>query len=458
MQEGAIPLPRNQSGNFLLQALLALTCVFAFMPFFASQLASRDMASQMYATTRQVDNATAAARIFIRENLSQIPYEKTVVSGDRFSDLLEPYGLPLGFVPRTALGQDIALVINNDAGQVSAYLEISGGNLSQLQLSELARRIGFYATTGDGALLVGIELDNVYSDVVRRNVADLDSGFLTELDMGGFNLDNVGNIIARRGEFDTGEFTTLSLSGTESGRKVKNAIKNINADRVVFQSADGAAAMTLTRGVLSVGGVDARTIAAYGDAGNFTATSAAAYDFAMTAGRTGFTGPRDWNVRGNVVTDKINFSVERLEINSFLNASRGQDVYINTDTLEYSSNSGISASSIAASNITMRDQTSDALAQGESGAVILDIRPAGTSILPDVLLGKINNDGIAPLANPSADDAATVACKTLISDLGGVYNQKSLSQYLVCQYYYWVRLEQRIDIKQCMLDGKSGCE
>ena len=39
---------KNQRGNFLLQALLALTLVFAFMPFFANRLSSRDFATQMY--------------------------------------------------------------------------------------------------------------------------------------------------------------------------------------------------------------------------------------------------------------------------------------------------------------------------------------------------------------------------------------------------------------------------
>ena len=43
---------QKQSGNFLLQAVLALTLVFAFMPFFANKLSSRDVSAQMYATTQ----------------------------------------------------------------------------------------------------------------------------------------------------------------------------------------------------------------------------------------------------------------------------------------------------------------------------------------------------------------------------------------------------------------------
>ena len=208
-------MPRNQSGNFLLQALLALTCIVAFMPFFASRLASRDMAAQMYSTTRQIDNAAAAARIFIRENASALPYNETVVSGTQFTDLLEPYGLPLGFRPQTALGQNIALVIDKDSNQVSAYLKMTGGDLSGIQMAELVRRIGFYAAADNGALVVAIALDDAYSDVVRRNDTDLDAGgFLADLEMNGNSLNNVGSIVANRAGFDTGEITTLSLTGT----------------------------------------------------------------------------------------------------------------------------------------------------------------------------------------------------------------------------------------------------
>lgn len=449
----------HQSGNFLLQALLALTCIFAFMPFVATRLATRDTAAQMYASTRQIDIAHTAARIFVRENANALAYNQTVFSGNNFVDTLEPYGLPLGFIPRTAMGQDISLVVDKDATNISAYLKMTGGDMSGVQLAEMARRLGFYASVDNGDLIVGIALDDAYSDVVRRNDIDLDSGaFLADLNMGGYSLENIGGIIMRRGEFETGEFTTLSLVGTENGRKVKNAIKVINTDKSVFQSADGTSALSLTRGSLSVASVDARTVAAFGDTGNFTARSAATYDFAMTAGRTSFTGPNEWNVHGNVVSDKINFSVERLEISSFLNASRGQDVYINTDTLEYSANSGIQVGSIATSNITMRDQTSDALSQGQTGAVILDIRPAGTSILPDILVNGIDNAAFAIIASPSRDSADTIDCRSVISSTDSSYNAKSLAQYVVCQYMYWVRLEQRIDIKQCLLDGKSDCE
>lgn len=448
----------RQSGNFLLQALLALSLIFAFIPFLARQLALRDTDAQMYSSTRQVDVAITAARIFIRENASNIGYDQTVVSGADFGDLLEPYGLPLGFVPRTALGQDISLVINKTPQEVSAYLELSGGNLSAVRAVELARRIGFYATADGSVINVGIALDEGFSDVVRRNENNLDAGaFLTDLDMGGFVFDNTGAAIARTGTFNTAMVNTLSVVGTENGRKVRSKIDDLSATRAVFQSKSGEAALSLVRGTLSADSVDARTVARFGDAGNFTADTASLYEFSMMAGRTGFSGPAKWTVRGNVVSDRINFSVERLDVSSYINVARGQDVYINPDNLEYSARSGIETDTIIASNITMRDQTSDALSSGGNGAVVIDIRPAGTSYLPDAYVNNIDNGSFEIIASSDDADGKTVDCKSVVAGLDGVYNQSSLSQYIICQYVYWQRLEQRMSIIQCLKDGRGDC-
>lgn len=448
----------RQSGNFLLQALLALSLIFAFIPFLAERLATRETDAQMYSATRQVDVAVTAARIFIRENASNIGYDRTVVAGADFGDLLEPYGLPLGFVPRTALGQDISLVINKTPQEVTAYLELSGGNLSAVRTAELARRIGFYATPVGSVINVGIALDEGFSDVVRRNENNLEAGaFLTDLDMGGFVFDNAGAAIARTGTFNTAMTNTLSVAGTENGRKVRNKIEDLSATRAVFQSKSGEAALSLVRGTLTADSVDARTVARFGDAGNFTADTASVYEFSMTAGRTGFSGPGAWNVRGNVVSDRINFSVERLDVSSYINVARGQDVYINPDDLEYSARSGIETDTLIASNVTMRDQTSDALSSGGTGAVVVDVRPAGTSYLPDAYVNNVDNAAFEIIAAPDDADGKTVDCKAVVSELEGSYNQRSLSQYIICQYVYWQRLEMRMNIIQCLKEGRGDC-
>ena len=159
----------------------------------------------------------------------------------------------------------------------------------------------------------------------------------------------------------------------------------------------------------------------------------------------------------NLVSNNINLSVERLDIDSTLNVTRGQDVFINSDALEYNTKSGIEAGTVIASNITVRDQTSQGLNSGVSGATILDIRPAGTSLLPDVLIESINNDSFNIIKDAKSDSGDTISCKDIITELEGVYNSKSLAQNLICQYVFWQRLERRIDIKKCLMAGGSDC-
>ena len=449
---------QHNSGSFLLQALLAIAVIAAFIPFFAGRIAARDDDARMYAATRQVENAITAARIYVRENANNFTYGTTTISGDAFADTLEEYGLPLGFVPKTPLDQDISLVIIKNIDSVSAHIELTGGQLRGLTRAELARRIGFYASPTDDAVIVGVALDSGFSDVVRRNESNPDAApFLTDLDMGEFSIENGGRVLARRGDFSTGEFGRLGILGTENGRKIRNKITTINADKTIFQSKTGEAALSLTRGVLNVGSVSARTISRFGDTASFVANAASVYDFSMTAGRTSFTGPAEWNVGGNLISDQVNFSVERLDINSYLNATRGQDVYINPDSLESSTRSGIDIGVMRAANITLRDQTSDALMRGGTGTALLDIRPAGTSILPDVLVDSINNDDIKILRNPADSGADTVTCQSIITKMGARYNRQSLAQNIICQYVFWNRLEKRIDIKQCLQNGGTNC-
>jgi hypothetical protein len=448
---------QKQSGNFLLQSLLALTLVFAFMPFFANKLSSRDNAAQMYAATEQVETAYTAARIFLQEEKDNLPYKKQKFSGGAFVDLLESYGLPLGFVPKTSLNQDISLVIDKNEDGIISFLKIDGARLSKMKRAELARRIGFYAKLEDGDINVYIPIDVMYSDIVSKKETDENVGFLSELDMDNNSIDKAGVLFARNGAFETGQFTSLVLYGVESGRNEKNKISDLYANRSVFQSADGGAALAISRGELNVGDMSLRTISRFGTAGGFESNYASVYEFSMSEERTGFVGPSDWSVGGSVRSDNFSFNVDRLDIASYIDASRGQDVYVDPDSLQYNAKSGIDVKNIYAANITLRDQTSYGLLNGQSGAVLIDIRPAGTSVLPDVLVDTINNDNFEIIADVKDASDKTVSCKSIISELDGVYNSKSLVQNIICQYVFWQRLESRINIKQCLMSGKSDC-
>ncbi len=450
----------RQSGNFLLQALLAIALLFLFMPVLTNRLIVNDIDAKMYSASHQIDIAQTAARIFIRENVDSLPYGRTTIRDRDFADTLEPYGLPLGYVPRTAFGQDIFLLIDKDETGVGGTLVVSGGKITNMQIAEMVRRVGFYAQKSKDGFIVGIPLNTLYQDVVRRNEPDLNnSGFLTDLDMNDFSIENTHAAIGHNLEALTASFDTLDIVGNESDRNSKNKIKNFFADKSIFQSKSGGSALALTRGSLRAKNVFGKTVAQYGSTGNFESDSASVYSFDMTAGRTGFTGPATWDVRGNLETEYIALSTERLEVGSYLNVSSGQDVYVSGDSgyLSYNSNSGINVGSVIASHITLRDQTSKALNAGDNGAVIVDIRPASTTVLPDVLVGYINNSGFAILKNPKKDDSETIDCSSIISSLGETFNSGSLAQHIVCEYMFWSRLEQRINAKQCLMAGRSDC-
>lgn len=450
---------RRQSGNFLIQALLAIALIVAFIPLFTEKLARREKDMMMGNAVAQIETAQTASRIYLRENLNSINYDTTIISGNAFGDTLEPYGLPLGFVPRTAFAQDMSLVINKTKDEVFAYIGLKSKNMSEFQRAELVRRLGFYASQKDGDIFMIVPLDENFSELVRKMDKNPDaSGFLSDLDMGGFGIENIGASLARNGEFESMTAGTLSLSGIEDGRKIRNKIERLGTVKSVFQTGAGEAALSVTRGTLGVGTVSAKTISKFGAAGNLTAIDAGLFDFSMTAGRTSFTGPAKWEVKGNLITDNIAFSVDLLEISSFVNASRGQDVYVDAEALTYSTRSGIEVGTMRAANITLRDQTSSSLLTGGAGTALIDIRPAGTSLLPDAYLDGVDNDKFVIIADPSDVAGDTVDCKSIISALDGRYNAKSLSQNIICQYVFWQRLEKRIDIKQCLIDGRSDCE
>lgn len=427
------------------------------MPFFAGKLSSRDFAAQMYTATEQVETAYNAARIYLREEKDNLPYKRQELSGNLFVDVLESYGLPLGFVPETSFKQKLSFVVDKNQNGILSYIRVSGGNLSKIQIAEMARRIGFYATINGSDIEVTIPIDVMYSDIVSKKETDDNVGFLSELDMNENSIDKIGVLFARNGVFETGQFNTLVLYGVESGRNEKNKISDIYANRTVFQSADGGAALALSRGELNVSDLSLRTISKFGTAGGFESNSAAVYDFSMAEGKTGFTGPSDWQVHGSVLSDNFSFAVDRLDIASYLDASRGQDVYIDSDSLSYNTKRGVEVKNIYAANISLRDQTSYGLLNDQTGALLIDIRPAGTSLLPDVYIDTINNDSFDIIANAKDMDGKTISCRDIINEIGETYNSKSLAQNIICQYVFWQRLEARIDIKQCLVNGRNDC-
>lgn len=474
----------GDGGNFMLQALLALSLVIAFMPFLAKKMSGRNHAAEMTAATRQIKSVVPPVKAFTKENLDSLPYGVKIYERRDFSDALESFGLPIGFVPRTPFGQKISLVSAKNDEDVMIFIRISGGNMSAVERAELAMRLGFWAAEPDGTVLRGatggwevdaaefsykpaagsiylrVPLSNEFSELLARNPRNIeDNKMHTDLLMGGRDVKNAEDVFAREGNFKSVQAGDFVLSGIADGRKFNNKFGELKMRRPNFQSKDGANALNVTRGTLAAKSVSAQTVSKYGDLGNLTADVVSVNDFSMSAGHTGFTGPEKWEVRENAILENVTIDAERVEISGFLNATRGQDVYIDTENLIYSSKSGVETDFVSATNLTLRDQTSAGLLNGETGPIILDIRPAGVSVLPDAAVAGINNEAFSIIARPDDNYGALTDCRGVVGSLGVsvVYSHTSLAQNIVCRYVFWQRLERRIDIKKCLLEGKSGC-
>lgn len=242
---------RKQSGNFLLQALLALTLVFAFMPFFANKLSSRDMQARLYSTTNQVETLYNVARIYVREERDNISIsnEEQVYSANSnpsLHRLLEEYGLPIGFNTQTIFNQDMSFHIKKtSADDVHAYILLSGvSSLKNVDLVALQRMIGSNATvdTTNKTLSINVPVEEIYSDIVLRYSPE-DQYFLVNLDMGGYDILGNGYLLAESGYFGDGnEIGTLTVRGSGSEGEGDSCVGTRSGDidsRNVVNKIDG---------------------------------------------------------------------------------------------------------------------------------------------------------------------------------------------------------------------------
>jgi len=465
----------------MLQALLALSLIIAFMPILVRKMSGNESAAQMAATAGQIASATDAAAEFVRANMDTLPNGVTIYDDVRLTDALEPFGLPLGFNPKTPFKQNITLLTIRHDTDLFAFISVSAGTLSRAASAELAVRIGFWAAEYDSrdrvllgatggwslkpddfgwapdskSIYVRVQFAPEFSELVQRKPANVDDNkFHTDLVLGGHDIKGIKDLAARQGDFKSATLAALNLRGDEDGKKMRNKFGTFNATSAVFSSG-----LNVTKGVLSATTLNAPTLSLFGDPSNLTADSIAVYGFTMNAGKTNFNGPANWDVKGSAIFENVTLNIERMDVSGFINAARGQDVYVNDTDLSYTVKSGIDTGTLYATNLTLRDQTSSALLGGMTGAVLVDIRPSGTSTLPDATVGGIDNDSIQIPAAVDDDSGDTVDCKSIISGLYGnmTYNSKSLSQNIICRYVFWQRLERRILMKQCMLEGKSGC-
>lgn len=447
---------RKQSGNFLLQALLALTLVFAFLPFLAGKLSSRDMTNKLYSAKEIIDTAQIAARIYLTENIDSLAYKTYIYSdaGDspNFFTTLEPYGLPLGFKAKTIFNQNIDFVIDKQyiAGQpmVDAYLKVDQGNMTKYQMSELTRMLGFYAVKEQDYIKVYVpttEQESEFQDIVLRSEPANAIGFKDSLDMNGNDIVNVKEmgkdylLTANVDEDGIGGFTNLTFKEPVTIDKL--SVSNSVTFRGKLKTSGKISAFNIIDGgnIGGDGSVVNNILTAGTNVGTLLINNAVLY-------------AKLWDVGGEVNAPYAIFKIENLSLSNvdvkFYEAAcsgeRGR------------ANCGVSVDTLRASKIRYTDSA------GKQTDVGVD--PGDVFQFDDVIINSIAWKNIALIRHRYGYGSGTsgvVSCDSVISGTFQSDNHLSLDEHsliglIACKYIYLERLERRIKRYICV--KKNACQ
>ncbi|MDR0319567.1 MAG: hypothetical protein LBH81_02395 [Rickettsiales bacterium] len=475
-----MPRIKSELGRFMFEALLMLSLVIAFMPTLLGKLANRALSAENAAVSRQIDSLYAAASAWARENYEKIPLGVDKIESAKINQTFEAYGLPIGWNPRTPLGQDIRVVLLRNPDETIPLIEVSGGALSETRRAEIAQRIGFWgATASDGKLsgatgdweldtksafgfapaadgiFVRIPLEAEMSEFLARKSRNPEKNAMNaDIDMLYNNITGAGSANAGAAEFDAGFFMRVLVSGAEEDKN-KNEIESLATKSASFQSVSAAEApLNVSRGTLAANSLEVRDISSIGgSAANLEVDFISVLDYHQSPGAASFYGPAKWSVGGNAELSNTALSgVAVMNISGVAEITSDSNIFY--DDLLTLPRSGIYADSVSAGHITVKDQTARMLsANSDNAPTLVSIRLNGTSQLPDLRLEGINNDGILIPVSAADDGGGAVSCKSLMENLGQKYDSRSLSQHAACLYARYARLEKRIDMKKCLMQG-----
>lgn len=461
---------QNQRGNFLLQALLALTLSFVFMPFFASKLAVRDMSAKMHSVTQQVEYVYNAATNYLRENKNDLNYGQTEYADDVLVNVLQHYGLPLGFRNETIFGQTMSLVINKKEDYIGAEIRIQGGKLSDVQTAELIRRLDLFARDeGSGNISVFVPVDSsvtAYTDIVLKEELE-DGVFLSDLNMQGYNIYGLGGLGseftddyinngtngADVGVFDSGEFKKITVFGSDQKYNRFRSFNNMTGSTEVYNFLSITGSDVQIGSNMKVNYISASASASEKFLPSLTTTSLQAGNFIMIADSVNFNAPTTWTeIKNNFVAKDYTLKVKP-DDNSGLLKVNSDIIVIKKDpsTETVNKNGIIEVDNLVAENIIVGQSTVKQLKEGKQTNIKIQISPAGTSWFKDIYTNKIggkdmDNDNMYFIQNPSGN-ATLVNCSEAFSEKGVPFEIHSLAQHIICQYIYWYTLEYRLRIK-----------
>ena len=424
----------NQKGNFLLQTLLALGLITAFMPFFTNKIINRDKTTKIVALINQIDSIELASRIYVKENINNFQLKTYSISGNDLVDIMESYGMPLGFVPKTTFNQDISLLIIKDK-DISIYLKLSGGNLNTFEKAQLKNSISNKYEEKNGDIYINIPIDEEYSDIVNKFEKN-NSFFMSDLNMGNFSIENIKNITSENIETSSLESDIIKISNMDKN----NTIDNIKTDMAIFKNKNEKSPLNIIHGTLNANNINTVSISKYGDSGNLFAKNVSAFELSMEPEKTSFSIPTNTYIKGNLISNNINYKINKLIIKSSLSVINKPSF---EDYKKVDKKYGIDTEIISTSNITLKKQTSNYLKNNSNAEIIFDIRPSSVSFMKDINANNINNNFKIIVNNKNGYSEEN--CSNIIKKLNVSYREHSLSQNIICQYIFWRNLEEKIN-------------
>lgn len=501
---------QKQGGNFLLQALLALTLVFSFMPFFANKLSSRDTEARLYSVSNQIETVHNIARIFLRDEFknhyptgtiefSKNPSSCPVGYNCNFS-VLENYGLPMGFNPQTIFNQDISLVATREVGAdgeivVTGYINLTRGDLDgkNLEWAQLLRMLGMYAS-GDVpninesvAMHIIVPVEEPYSDVVLKHETDENIGFLTELKMGDddgvedgkkYDIDGINILYANKGIADRATIYNLSVVGSNTISTPKLECKT-----ATFFSPGPLSSFDNRRPALQLSGTVLNTNTTVFNEVDCSAATVNISEDVYANNVNMAEGDNNLVVEPSDETSSVEngdielpqgqvyVSDDDIKVNQFFGAYfpgvspqllAERDVGTNVRDVLYGNR-------IVLSNTHTMNALNKAVVSHRLPDADIDIRlSGGISLIPDILLDE-NDINRLPFFGPdiysgnvSSGHCGGDAHIGLFNERGGFFApdnflSNSLVQNILCQYAFYHRLERRINHK-LMVRALRECE
>jgi len=459
---------RKQSGNFLLQALLALTLMFAFLPFLAGKLSSRDMTSKLLSVKETIDTLQTAARIYLREQKNNLYIGSQTFTGPVLTKKLEPYGLPMGFSKKTIFNQEFSFQYNKaSSDEINAHIILSPGNITKMQAAELVRMIGPMAVKGDDqSIHIAVPVTAFeYSNVVYRDMAKYnDVPFSTTLNMNGNNIIRIGTIDNTKKygeECDTCYVSTNSANFSHPTGGSLN-IKDVSAlltsplsssFNLTLAPKAGKTSATFLNGLVIDGNVTIVTIDNLSNVKEFkdiATLSAPEADINNLTASNATVVAKNWDITGTTYIPGINFGS---------NTEDGRIPWLKLDGAKIASGGNVVVDRLIPGTVYTCDNDFSSTV-GCNKVLVKNTDPSKTLEFEDMKIGSLSQ--IAVIVKPYMAGELTVEnggledCNKALKTIFGndyTYDSQSVKDNILCQYLILERWEMRLLYLYCWNKG-----